>query len=68
MSGEFWLRVGDRVQHVKDASWRGKVVSIDSNLIESHGVTTCRVLWDDSKDPDIHWTNKLVHEEVTEND
>lgn len=57
---EFWLHVGDTVEHVKEIGVRGKVVQIDANLIP-RGVTTCQVLWDDAKDgeTDIQWTNKL---------
>ncbi len=45
---DFWLKVGDRVNHVKDSGATGIVAAIDENLIEAYGVTTCRVLWDGS--------------------
>ena len=55
----YGVKVGDRVQHVKDIGIMGTVLHIDDNLI---GVTTCEILWDDSIDgaTDIQWTNKLV--------
>ena len=61
---DFWLKVGDRVHHVKDIGSIGKVIYIDFNLIlAGKDVTTCLVLWDDGEDvdvADIQWTNKLV--------
>jgi hypothetical protein len=56
---DFWLRVGDRVSHIKDSTWIGTVTEIDDNLIPS-GVTTCRVEWEGDYESDIRWTNKLV--------
>jgi len=56
----FHLQVGDKVTHIKDSSWTGTITHIDENLIESHGVTTCNVKWDDTEELDIQWSNKLV--------
>jgi len=58
---DFWLKIGDRVHHVKDTDSVGKVVYIDFNLIlAGREVTTCLVLWDGEVDEaDIQWTNKL---------
>ena len=55
----FWLQVGDRVTHIKDAGSSGTVTHIDDNLIEGYSVTTCLVVWDGCDEPDIQWTNKL---------
>lgn len=60
MTQEFWLNPGDRVEHVGDPGDYGVVLSIDDNLIESYGVTTCLVLWDGCNSTDIQWTNKLA--------
>lgn len=62
---EFHLKVGDKVQHVKDDSFVGIITHIDENLIPDYGVTTCNVQWCDCEYPpddagDIQWTNKLV--------
>lgn len=60
---DFWLKVGDRVHHIKDADFVGEVIYIDFNLIlAGKDVTTCLVLWDgeDVDAADIQWTNKLV--------
>ena len=58
---DFWLQIGDRVEHVKDSSWVGTITQIDANLIATYGVTTCRVQFDDSPPgkTDIFWTNRL---------
>jgi len=63
---DFWLKRYDRVEHVGDAGIAGTVVHIDENLIESHGITTCSVRWDDAEDDfiDIQWTDKLQLVEV----
>ena len=62
----FWLKLHDRVEHVGDIGIAGTVVHIDENLIESHGITTCSVRWDDAEDDfiDIQWTDKLQLVEV----
>jgi hypothetical protein len=60
----FHLQVGDRVMHIKDETWIGKVIYIDWNLIHlGYGVTTCVVSWDDWPEDtqgDRQFTNKLI--------
>lgn len=56
---KFWLSVGDIVEHVGEPGGYGVVIGIDDNLIQSHGVTTCRIVWYDDKNVDVQWSNKL---------
>ena len=58
---DFWLKIGDRIHHVKDTDSVGEVIYLDFNLIlAGRGVTTCLVLWEGENDvADIQWTNKL---------
>lgn len=49
--------VGDRVCHRRDETLVGVVVAVDRNLPD---VTTCSVMWDDSCEGDVVWTNKLL--------
>lgn len=63
----FWLKVGDRVDHVKDIGFPGTVISIDWNLVDcGYGVTTVEVVWDDADTGviDVVWSNKLAMAEV----
>lgn len=53
---EYPVHVMQRIRHIKD-DVEGIVLSIDTNLPHP---TTCRVLWDDSSEEDIQWTNKIV--------
>ena len=58
----FWLKVGDRVHHIKDVDFVGEIIYIDFNLIlAGKDVTTCLVLWDGEgvDAADIQWTNNL---------
>ncbi|MFN6572344.1 hypothetical protein [Dendronalium sp. ChiSLP03b] len=61
MNNQFWLQIGDRVEHVKETGYPGTVTEIDFDCYPffEYGVTTCIVVWDDASDPDIQWTNKL---------
>ena len=56
------LKVGDRVELIKEPGLYGVVTQIDQNLLDlDYTATTCRVVWDGCKDDefDIQWTNKL---------
>lgn len=57
---QFWLKVGDRVHHVKDVNAIGTVSHIDLNMTGDNSITTCLVRWDDCERLDILWTNKLA--------
>lgn len=60
----FWLQVGDTVEHYRKRGIKGKVISIDfdSYPFYEYGTTTCEVLWKYSEDgvADVQWDNKLV--------
>jgi len=59
------LKVGDRVEHVKQPGDLRTITQIDWNLIQiGWGVTTCLVRWDGCVEDDIQWTNKLQVVEV----
>ena len=53
------MKVGDKVYHVKEIGIVGEILSIDDACGEND-ITTCTVMWEDSDEPDIQWTNKLV--------
>lgn len=61
---DYPMQVGDRVEHIKDPSWQGKITHIDWNLIHlGYETSTCLVIWDDIPDDtegDIQWLNKLA--------
>lgn len=62
------FQVGDVVQHIRDASWIGVIVEIDTDYFD-RDVTTCTVAWDVTSlndaerilrsELDVQWTNKL---------
>lgn len=61
----FWLKAGDRVEHIKEPGFPGTVIEIDLDCYPLHvyGVTTCCVRWDDAEEGEedaINWTNKLA--------
>lgn len=58
----FDFQVRDIVNHIKEPdSIIGQIIQIDWNLINlGYGVTTCLVQWNDSTEPSITWTNKLM--------
>ncbi len=54
------LKVGDRVELIKEPGLVGVVTKIDQNLLDlGYAATTCCVLWDGHEEPDVQWTNKL---------
>ena len=52
----YHIAPGDTVQHYRDQTLVGKVISIDDNLPPP---TTCTVVWEGTTKPEVQWTNKL---------
>lgn len=57
---DYGFSENDKIYHIKDSSWTGRVISIDRDY-DHGGITTCLIHWDDYDDnqTDIQWTNKL---------
>jgi hypothetical protein len=60
MEYTFKFTEGDRVSHVKEPDAIGIIQEVDRNIPDP---TTCVVLWNDGF-KGVHWTNKLVNENV----
>ena len=45
----FHIKVGDRVEHLREPGVLGTVTKVDKNLIKEYGITTVNILWDDAE-------------------